>query len=90
MREQILLSAFVAVEGAHAYSAACPSIMTIRKFKNEVDVRRSIRDGEFIGSVFVLTLGAIVSAIIKSPLPFYFAIGTIVIMVSMYEWALRS
>lgn len=90
MTEKTALAILVAVEGAHAYSAFLPSIFTIRTFRSEKDTIRSIRDGELVGSMFALGLGAVVSALTKDRLPLLFAIGTVVVMVSVYEWALRS
>lgn len=90
MTEKVLLGAFTAVEGAHAYSAFLPSIFTIRTFREQNETVRSIRDGEVIGSLFALALGAVVAALVRDPTPLYFAVATVVVMVSVYEWALRS
>lgn len=89
MKEQILLGVFVAVEGAHAYSAFLPSIFTIRRFR-DTQTQKDIRDGEVIGSLFVLALGGVVAAITRSALPLLLAMVTAGVMVSVYEWALRS
>lgn len=88
--DKILMAAFVGVESAHGFSAVLPSIFTIRTFGNQPWTRKAIRDGEIIGTLFALTLGAIVSALMKTPLPLYFSIGTSAAMVSVYEYALRS
>ena len=90
MSEKTALSIFVAVEGAHAYSAFLPSIFTIRTFRQEAGTRRSISDGELVGSLFTLALGAVTSALIKDKLPLLFSVVTVIVMVSVYEWALRS
>ena len=90
MTESTALAVLTAVEGAHAYSAFLPSIFTIRSFRDQNTTQRSIRDGELIGSLFAVSLGAIVAAVTRNPMPFYFAIGTAVMMVSVYEWALKS
>jgi hypothetical protein len=89
-KEQILMSAFVAVESAHAYSAVLPSIFTIREFVSTPAGVKAIRDGEIIGTLFAVALGGIVSALTENRLPLYFSMGTSVIMVSIYEYALRG
>jgi len=89
MNEKVALAAVTAVEGAHAYSAFCPSIFTIRRFKDE-KTERDVRDGELVGSLFALALGAAVSALVRDPLPFYFSIAVVAVMVVTYEWALKS
>jgi len=90
MNKEIIMAAFVAVESAHAYSAFEPSIFTIRTFGHEPTTTQAIRDGEIMGSVFALALGGIVSALTESYLPLIFAVGTVVFMVSIYEWALQT
>jgi hypothetical protein len=85
------MSAFVAVEGAHAFSAFLPSIFTIRAFAaRNPSAAKAIRDGEIIGTAFAVGLGAVVSALIGSKLPVTFSIVTSMVMVSVYEYALRT
>lgn len=87
----VLMSAFVAVEGAHAFSAFLPSIFTIRAFTaHNPGAAKAIRDGEIIGTAFAVGLGAVVSALIGSKLPVTFSIVTSMVMVSVYEYALRT
>jgi hypothetical protein len=87
----VLMSAFVAVEGAHAFSAFLPSIFTIRAFASRnPGATKAIRDGEIIGTAFAVGLGAVVSALIGSKLPVTFSIVTSMVMVSVYEYALRT
>lgn len=88
--EEVLVSAFVAVEGAYAFSAFLPSIFTIRHFGADQSTERDIRDGEIAGALFALSLGALVGLLIKSPLPLIFSVGTSGAMISVYEYALRS
>ncbi len=90
MTANTALAIFVAVEGANAYSAFLPSIFTIRTFKSETGTHRSIRDGEVIATLFALAIGAATSLIVASWLPLFFAVVTAIVMVSVYEWALRS
>lgn len=86
----ILLSAFVAVESAHAYSAFLPSIFTIRTFGGQPGTEQAIHDGELVGTIFAVALGLIVTGITRKPLPLVFAIVTAVFMVSIYEWSLQT
>jgi len=89
--QDILMAAFVGVEGAHAFSAFLPSIFTIRAFAaGNPGAQRAIRDGEILGTAFALGLGAGVSALIGSKLPITFSAVTALVMVSVYEYALRT
>lgn len=88
--QQILLSSFVAVESAHAFSAFCPSILTIKSFATDDAKKMMVREGYVLASVFSLALAGIVSKLIGSWNPLYFSIGTIVFMIAVYEWALKG
>ena len=88
--EDILLASFVAVEGAHAFSAFNPSIFTIRTFKDDEKTKKSIREGYVLATVFAFVLAGIVSLIARSPLPVIFAVFTVAFMIAVYEYALRS
>ena len=84
------MSAFVALEAAHAYSAVLPSIFTIRTFGGEPGTVKAIRDGEIFGTAFGLGIGAVVGMLIKSWLPLVFAAATSALMLSVYEGALKT
>jgi len=89
--EKVLVSAFVAVESAHAFSAFNPSIFTIKSLANQTEEGKAqIREGYIPAVIFSVVLSFIVSRLIKSNLPLYFAVGTVVFMILWYEWALRS
>ncbi len=88
--EIVLTSVFMALEGAFAYSAFLPSIMTIGTFVDSEDKVRMIRQGEIVGTAFLLGLSFIVSSITKSPLPLVFAVGAGVLTLGVYEYALKS
>lgn len=88
--DEVLISAFAAVESAHAYSAFLPSIFTIRHFGHESGTEKAIRDGELAGTLFALGLGAVISALIRSNMPVVFSAVTSVVMISVYEYALKT
>jgi hypothetical protein len=90
MKEEVLLSAFTAVETAHSFSAFCPSIFTIKSLAKPQRKENEIREGYIPAIIFGLVLSALISAIMKSKVPLLFAIFTIIFMVLAYEWALRS
>jgi hypothetical protein len=90
MEELILLSGFTAVESAHAFSAFCPSVFTIKTLARGQGAEAQIREGYIPSIAFAIVLSLIVSLIIKSWIPLYFAIFTIIFMILAYEWALRS
>jgi hypothetical protein len=86
----LLLSVFVAVEGAHAFSAFMPSYFTVKKFaEGEEDLRR-IRSGYAPAILFNLALGGVVSGLTGDRRPFLFAIVVIGAMMALYEGALRG
>lgn len=84
-RQDILLSVFVAVEGAHAFSAFMPSAFTMKKFaEGDLDLKR-LRSGYTPAVLFNITIGALVTVLIKSPLPLVLSILTIAAMIALYE-----
>lgn len=87
--EKVLLSAFVAVEGAHAFSAFCPSLFTIKTFADSEEKKRAVRIGYIPATAFAIGMGIIVSLLIKSKLPLVIAVGTSLFMVATYEVAMR-
>lgn len=80
----------VAAEAPQAYSAFLPSIMTIRTFVDDQDAVNDIREGELLGSAFVLLIAGAGTLLTKSPWPFVVGIVTIVTMVGIYEYALSG
>lgn len=88
--EKILLSAFVGVESAHAFSAFNPSIFTIRSLAVPQGEENLIRVGYVPSVIFSVALGSIVGAIIHSKMPLAFGLGTSAFMVAVYEIALRA
>jgi len=77
----------VVVAGSQFYSAALPSIFTIRKFSADA---RSIRDGERFATVATIALGAVVASMLDHPAPLIMAVVISGVMVGMYEHALAT
>ena len=88
--EVVLTSVFMALEGAFAYSAFLPSIMTIGTFVDSEEKVRMIRQGEFIGSLFLLGLSVTVAAVTKSAMPLVFGVTAGALALFVYEFALKS
>lgn len=88
--EVVITSVFMALEGAFAYSAFLPSIMTIGTFVDSPEKVKMIREGEMVGTAFLLGLSVTVSAVVKSPLPLIFGMIAGAIAVGVYEFALRG
>lgn len=88
--EVVVTSVFMALEGAFAYSAFLPSIMTIGTFVDSSEKIRMIREGEIVGSGFLLALSVTVSIVVKSPLPLIFGLVAGAIAIGVYEYALRN
>jgi len=87
--EVLLTSVFVAFEGAYAYSAMLPSIMTINTFVDSPDKIRAIREGELLATVFAGLFAITVGYVTKSWLPIWLTALLSGFMVAVYEWALR-
>ena len=90
MEEKTLLASFVAVESAHAFSAFCPSIFTIKSFATDDTKKNQVRQGYYPAIVFSLVLGYIVSKLTGTYLPLYFSVATIIFMVIVYESAMKE
>lgn len=88
--EEIGIVLLVAAEAPQAYSAFLPSIMTIRTFVGDQDAVNDIREGELLGSAFVLLIAGAGTLLTRSPWPFVVGILTIVTMVAVYEYALSG
>lgn len=88
--EVVVTSVFMALEGAFAYSAFLPSIMTIGTFVDSEDKVKMIRQGEIVGTGFLLALSLTVSAVVKSPLPLVFGIVAGALALGVYEFALHN
>ncbi len=89
MNENILLSVFVAVEGAHAFSAFMPSYFTVKKFADGQEDRAALRSGYAPAILFNLALGGMVSALIKDAKPLIMSALVILFMVALYERAIE-
>lgn len=88
--EIVVTSVFMALEGAFAYSAFLPSIMTIGTFVDSPQKVRMIREGEVVGTAFLIALSITVSAVTKSPLPLLMGLSAGAIALGVYEYALRN
>jgi len=86
----LLVSAFAGFEGLFSYSAVLPSIMTIGTFVDSPEKIRMIRQGEVIGTALNLAFGIALALFAESFLPLAFTIGACLIMIVVYEYALRS
>lgn len=85
----VLTSVFVALEGAFAYSAFLPSIMTIGTFVDTEAKVRAIREGELVGTLFLVGLSLTVAAIMKSAVPLLTAAAAGLLTIGIYEYALK-
>lgn len=88
--EVVLTATFVAFEGAFAYSAMLPSIMTINTFVDSPEKIRAIREGEVIATAFAGIFAVAISCITRSPLALILTGVACVFMIGIYEYALRS
>lgn len=88
--EVVVTSVFMALEGAFAYSAFLPSIMTIGTFVDTHEKVRMIREGEVVGTAFLIALSLTVSKIMKSPIPLLLGLLAGGAVLAVYEYALRG
>lgn len=89
-KDVVLMSVFMALEGAFAFSAFLPSIMTIGTFVDSHDKVHMIRQGELVGIIFLAGLSVITAMIVKSPVPILAGALAGVLAVGVYEFALRG
>lgn len=87
--EDLLLSAFVGVESAHAFSAFNPSIFTINSLAVPQGQEALIRAGYLPSIAFSVALGSIIGLFRKTWLPIAFGLGTSAFMVTIYEAAIH-
>jgi len=90
LNETILIGVFVAVEGAHAFSAFMPSYFTIGAFVKTPEDLAHLRKGYAPATVFNLALGGITSALLKSIWPVGLSALVSFLMISAYEKAIRQ
>lgn len=88
--EVVVTSVFMALEGAFAYSAFLPSIMTIGTFVDSPEKVQMIREGEIVGTAFLLGLSVTVAFVVKSMLPLFFGVIAGALALAVYEYALRG
>lgn len=86
----LLVSAFAGFEGLFSYSAVLPSIMTIGTFVDSPEKIKMIRQGEIIGTVLNIAFGGALALFAESLLPIVFTLGACLVMIFVYEYALRS
>lgn len=86
----VLTSVFVAFEAAFSYSAFLPSIMTIGTFVDSPEKVMMIRQGEIVATLLSLGVAVIVAQIEESILPVVMMAFAALVMIFVYEWALRN
>ena len=87
---ELLLSVFVAVEGAHAFSAFMPSYFTVRKFASDSKDLADLRSGYTPAVIFNVALGGTVAYLIESVAPLILAFIVSVFMIMLYENAIQQ
>ena len=86
----VLTSIFMALEGLFAYSAFLPSIMTAGTFVDSEEKIIMIRQGEVVGSFFLIVLAVITAHIMKSKWPLVFGLLAGIVALGIYEFSLRQ
>jgi hypothetical protein len=88
--DTLIIAIFVAVEGAHAFSAFMPSYFTVRKFASGSEDVSMLRSGYFPAVTFNLLLGIVVSVLVKNPAPLILAGLVSGGMICLYERAIQT
>lgn len=88
--DTILISVFMALEGLFAYSAFLPSIMTVGTFVDTPAKVTMIRQGELVGTFFLIALAVLTAKITKSMWPMWMGILAGVVALGIYEFSLRQ
>ena len=88
--DTMLISIFMALDGLFAYSAFLPSIMTVGTFVDSESKVVMIRQGEVVGTIFLIALSIITSAVTKSKLPLIFGILAGIVALVIYEYSLAQ
>lgn len=88
--DTLLVSIFMALDGLFAYSAFLPSIMTVGTFVDSENKVVMIRQGEVIGTLFLIGLSIITSAVMKSKWPLIFGLLAGIVALIIYEYALTQ
>lgn len=89
-KDVVLTSVFMALEGAFAYSAFLPSIMTIGTFVDSEAKVRMIREGEIVGTAFLALLALVTALLTKSMWPLLTGMIAGLLALFVYEYALRK
>lgn len=88
--DKLLLSVFVGVEGAHAFSAFMPSYFTVKKFAEKPADLAALRSGYTPAILFNLALGGTVSMLTKNYTPLVISGMVSAFMVILYEQAIKE
>lgn len=89
--DHALVALGLATAGVNLFSAANPSIFTIRRLGVDGEVKaRDIRHGEMVAGGLTLALGLVTAGIMDHPAPAVMALVVVAVMVAMYEWALAT
>lgn len=86
----VLISVFMALDGLFAYSAFLPSIMTVGTFVDSEDKIKMIRQGEVVGTFFLIALAILTAYIMKSWWPFAAGIAAGILALVIYEFSLQQ
>lgn len=86
----VLISIFMALEGLFAYSAFLPSIMTVGTFVDSPQKVMMIRQGEIVGTFFLIVLALLTAKITKSAWPMLMGLMAGVAALAIYEFSLRQ
>ena len=89
-KDVVLVSTFMALDGLFAYSAFLPSIMTTGTFVDSPDKVKMIRQGELVGTLFLIALSILTAYIMRSWWPLIAGLGAGVLALIIYEFSLRQ
>jgi hypothetical protein len=88
--DTVLVSVFMALDGLFAYSAFLPSIMTVGTFVDSEDKIKMIRQGEVVGTFFLIALSILTAYIMRSWWPLAAGLGAGILALIIYEFSLQQ
>jgi hypothetical protein len=88
MDESKLLAFTMSITSLHFFGMFLPPVSEIALSYQSPSEKQVIREAEFIGALFLVTISAITSFIAKSPWPMALAVAASGSMYATYEYAL--
>lgn len=87
-RELAGLVTIGAVNGIGIFTSIMPDRSEIVREKPTPELLHDMRNGELVASALTLGLSALIAFIVRDMSPIYIGLGTVVVMVALYEYVM--